>query len=743
MSEQPNKSADNNATTSQNPGKEEVVALRVKETALNYAQDHGFLVLPCVPDDKAPAIAGGYQSATNDPERIVQVLKKDSNIGIRTGSQGGVFVLDIDMPGGDVSLASLVSEHGELPETVKATTPSGGMHYYFKSPDEFEVKRLISKIGPKIDILGEGSYALAPPSSLPNGSYAWVPGAAPGEIEVAEAPEWLLRLIEEHQSRTPAQVATLPDGFEEEIIDGERNVTLTSIGGTLRTRGLGKEAILSALLIHNEEKCQPPLHDKEVKGIVQSVCNYKRGKSRAPAKPILPYKEFPVDALPAPLNEFVESGAGAIGCDASYFGLPLLAGLASAIGNAYEIELKPTWREPSILWIGIVGDSGTMKTPALKLALEPVREQQKAAADASVFEQDKYKNDLLRYEEELKRWKKGPMVDDPPEEPNEPIVLRTYTEDVTIEALASLLAKQPNGMLATFDELASLFSSFDRYAGSSGGDAARWLSLYGAGPLAIDRKGADSKGVQISRASVGVAGSIQMGVLKRSLSKKYRENGLASRFLLASPPSQVPVWSERVIDESCKDKVRQVYQHLYKFGFQEDGTFRTEALPLSPDAKDAWIEFHDRHGKEMDKLSGDLRAAYSKLRGSAARLALVLHLSDCAARNVLSPGAISLESMQGGIQLCEWFKYETTRVYAILDGEEVQDEHNKYVEKIRDKGGKVTPSEFNRMFASHWETQDGAEKTLEDLKQRGFGHWEPDKPGAKGGRPTRRFVLRE
>ncbi len=744
MSEHNNKTNGANDTTSPNPENKEVVSKSTRDIALNYAHEHGFAVLPCVPGGKEPAIAGGYQSATNDPEKIGRGFKENSNIGIRTGSQGGVFVLDIDTPGGHESLSILMMLYDDLPETVMATTPSGGMHYYFKSPDEFEVKRLIGKIGEKIDILGEGSYVVAPPSSLPNGNYAWVPGFGPGEIEVAEAPEWLLRKIEEYQTRAPAQVATsLDESEEEEIIEGERNDTLTSLAGSMRSRGMGKDAILSALLIHNQEKCQPPLPDKEVEGIVQSVCRYKPGKSRAPAKPILPYQEFPVDALPAPLNEFVYSGSDSIGCDASYLALPLLAGLASAIGNSYEIELKSDWKEPSILWTGIVGDSGTMKSPALKQALEPVREQQKTAADISVLDQDEYKRDSLRYEEKMKRWKRGTMSEDPPEEPSEPIVLRTYTEDVTIEALASLLAKQPNGMLVTFDELASLFSSFDRYSGSGGGDASRWLSLYGAGPLAIDRKGSGPKEITISRASVGVTGGIQPGVLRRTLSKKYRENGLAARFLLALPPYKVPMWSERVIDPVCKEKVRQVYQRLYQFGFQEGGTFRTEALRLSPDAKDAWIEFHDRHGIEMSDLSGDLKAAYSKLRGCAARLALILHLSGCAARIDLDPGAISLDSMQRGIRLIEWFKYETCRVYAILASEEDQDEHIKYVEKIREKGGKTTPSQFSRMFASHWETQDGPEKTLEDLKQRGLGHWENARPGPKGGRPTRIFVLDE
>ncbi|MCK4626637.1 MAG: DUF3987 domain-containing protein [Phycisphaerae bacterium] len=56
--------------------------------------------------------------------------------------------------------------------------------------------------------------------------------------------------------------------------------------------------------------------------------------------------------------------------------MPLLAALASAIGNTRRIQLKRGWSEPAILWAAIVGDSGTMKSPAMELALKPLRQRQ-------------------------------------------------------------------------------------------------------------------------------------------------------------------------------------------------------------------------------------------------------------------------------------------------------------------------------------------------------------------------------
>ena len=59
------------------------------------------------------------------------------------------------------------------------------------------------------------------------------------------------------------------------IRNGQRNVKLTSIAGTMRSQGLSKEAIEAALLEHNRPKCDPPLDDAEVRRIAASVSRYK------------------------------------------------------------------------------------------------------------------------------------------------------------------------------------------------------------------------------------------------------------------------------------------------------------------------------------------------------------------------------------------------------------------------------------------------------------------------------------
>jgi hypothetical protein len=89
------------------------------------------------------------------------------------------------------------------------------------------------------------------------------------------------------------------------------------------------------------------------------------------------FTPFPHTCLPPPLNEFVLQSAAALGCDPSFVALPVLSTVASAIGNARVIQLKPGWVEPAVVWTAVVAESGTLKSPAWYKAVAPLYRRQK------------------------------------------------------------------------------------------------------------------------------------------------------------------------------------------------------------------------------------------------------------------------------------------------------------------------------------------------------------------------------
>ena len=118
---------------------------------------------------------------------------RDDGVGIVTGEQSGLWVLDVDpRAGGLESLAALEATNGKLPVTVTARTGSNGIHYYFGYPGP-EYRNTAGLLGAGLDTRGDGGYVVGPPSLHKSGRrYSWILG--PGTTPVAPAPEWLLAL---------------------------------------------------------------------------------------------------------------------------------------------------------------------------------------------------------------------------------------------------------------------------------------------------------------------------------------------------------------------------------------------------------------------------------------------------------------------------------------------------------------------------------------------------------------------
>jgi hypothetical protein len=478
------------------------------------------------------------------------------------------------------------------------------------------------------------------------------------------------------------------------------------------------------------------------------------------------FKPFPVAVLPEPIRGFVNEAAKAIGCDASYIALPLLSGLASAIGNTHRIQLLRIWSEPAIVWTAIVGESGTAKSPALELALRPIRKRQHDAMKAHAEAMKQHADALAMHERDAAHWKRSKSDAPPPAKPEAPIADRCWTDDATTEALAVLLQQNPRGLLMVRDELSGWFN-FDRYAGGKGGgDVAKWLEMFGGRPMVVDRKGGGT--LYVPRAAVSIAGGIQPETLRRALGQEHRDNGLAARLLLTCPPRKPKRWTEADVSAGTEAAVALVFDRLFGLTPEtdDDGDERPRLLTLADDGKRAWVTFFHEHATEQAELSGDLLAAWSKLEGYAARLALVLHLTrwaaaqDNPAGNSVSPTkssgrpAAGLPSMvdaaippvdagsiAAGVALARWFGDEARRVYAILGESDDDRETRRLVEWIDRKGGTVTPRDLTHGVRAYRGDPDAAERALSALVKAGIGRWDADAHGPKGGRPAQRFRL--
>ncbi|MDA1095782.1 MAG: bifunctional DNA primase/polymerase [Chloroflexi bacterium] len=249
--------------------------------ALAYART-GWAVIPL--RGKAPAIpkregGTGYKDATRD-EATIRVWWwrwPQANIGIATRASG-LLVLDVDpRHEGDERLRDLEHIYGRLPDTVEAITGDGGRHVYFGAPSPDTVVRAAAQLGEGLDL---PNHVVAPPSVHPatGKRYIWETSSDPEDVRLADTPGWLATAAGSQDARPSQRAAPLP----QVIAEGVRNLTLTSLAGSLRQRGVSESEILASLSVVNESRCAPPLPVREVQAIAQSVARYEGGQPWRP-----------------------------------------------------------------------------------------------------------------------------------------------------------------------------------------------------------------------------------------------------------------------------------------------------------------------------------------------------------------------------------------------------------------------------------------------------------------------------
>lgn len=249
----------------------------------------------CTKQGKHPRTRFGHNEATTDEGKIIDWWEQYSkaNIGLVTGLESGIIVLDVDVKdGGHYSLADLedyykqnLGMENEFYDSISGTlttkTGSGGNHYYFKYPLDFVIKGSVSKIGQGLDIRANGNYIVAPPSNHISGNqYQWFGTNS----EIKDAPKWLIYEIlkaEELSAESETDlIISKSKKPNEKIKDGQGRYEFfwRYIRGLVIS--FPKEEVMQRALEKNQEVLEPPYSYEKVKYQVDYL--FKRfGKMKA------------------------------------------------------------------------------------------------------------------------------------------------------------------------------------------------------------------------------------------------------------------------------------------------------------------------------------------------------------------------------------------------------------------------------------------------------------------------------
>lgn len=231
--------------------------------------DLGFRLHPLSARSKVPLVGDWTRKASTDREVIATWAKqfKDTNWGVATGLESGIFVVDIDPKNQGTQTWAAMLEGNKLPKTLEVVTGSLGTHLYFKYPTSIVVSN--SSIGKGIDIRGEGGNIVVPPSIHANGNtYLWKKGRTPDKAKIANAPSWLLKKIKEVTSQD------FPSLIGSKIDKGARNNTIYHQSLLLARQGALFEFTLMTMKQWVKETKEFDMREGEIRATVESAYKY-------------------------------------------------------------------------------------------------------------------------------------------------------------------------------------------------------------------------------------------------------------------------------------------------------------------------------------------------------------------------------------------------------------------------------------------------------------------------------------
>lgn len=393
---------------------------------------------------------------------------------------------------------------------------------------------------------------------------------------------------------------------------------------------------------------------------------------------------YPIDALPAITRAAVEEVAGFVKAPIAMVASSALAALSLAAQAHIDIKRAERLHGPVGIFSMTIADSGERKSTCDGFFSSAIRKYQEEQAEAMKPAIKEYQAAIAAWEAERdgilsaikNAGKSGKGTDklksdlrelehDKPEPPRVP---RLLLGDETPENLAWGLAKIWPSAGVVSAEAGNVLGAHGMGKDSVMRNLALYNVMWDGGSHSVGRRTSESFTVKGARLTVAL--QIQEMTL-RSFFKQSgglaRGTGFLARFLIA--------WPESTQGYRPFTEAPEHWPHLAAFHrriaailanpipIDEDGSLSPAVMMLTPDAKRAWVEYHNAIESEL--ASGgelyDVRDVASKSADNAARLAALFQIFEHG-----MGGAVGLDCFESASRIAAWHLNESRRFFGEL-----------------------------------------------------------------------------
>ena len=446
---------------------------------------------------------------------------------------------------------------------------------------------------------------------------------------------------------------------------------------------------------------------------------------------------FPFAALPLRLRAFVDEVAISLPCPPDYVGVPLLVVASGAIGASRAIAVTRSHVQSACLFGAVVGSPGCGKSPALKMAVDPLRKADGVARSAWKKERKSYERAKEAHETAAKgRAKRGRESEPPPDEPTPPVLRRHTVGDATTEALVPIMQDNPRGFVMVRDELVGWVASMNQYREKGrGADQQFWLSIWSGDEVVVDRKKSHAEGpLTATRPFVSVVGSLTPDKLPTLRGDRGKGPVVLDGFIdriLVSYPVELPASEEKFweVDDSTRARFGLVIERLLSLSMtpvREEGEtcWDPVVIPLDDEGREVYRAYTRRLAEERraDDFPPALVGVWSKMRGYVCRLALVVRCLRWADGEVADLDAtVEADDMTRAVMLAEYFQGHARKVHAAMDTDPNAATAGRVVRwMVKKELDTTTRREVFRAHRGTFKTPEDVEPVVKLLEQMGY-----------------------
>jgi hypothetical protein len=430
----------------------------------------------------------------------------------------------------------------------------------------------------------------------------------------------------------------------------------------------------------------------------------------------------------------------------------MLGTLAAATQRKCVVQVRPGYAEPLNIWPIVPLEPGNRKTSVLQAIAAPLRqwEREQTASLAPKIAEAESKRDTAKariaaLRAQAARAKGSADYADKSAEiarleselPEVPKIQRLWAQDVTPEALGTLMFENDEAMGLISDE----GGIFDILAGRYSNGVPNldlFLQAHAGAPIRVDR--GSRAPVMMDSPALTLVLSPQPDLLHGLASKPgFRGRGLLARFLYLLPPSRLGYRSgnTKPVPQSVSSDYTEHIRALLQLRRPEGGPHR---IQVSNDALAEWIEFSAtvetwmREGGRFENL----RDWGGKLPGAAARIAGLFH---CAEHALHMPHLeLSLETMRRALEFAAILSNHALAAFDMMGADITLKDARKVWNWIqRERKPQFTFRDcFNALRGTFPRTAE-LERPFEVLAERSF--LVPIESPARAGRRTRLYEV--